>query len=235
MMSSDSGAVEKDKASAEQLLEYIKKQKLKIKRLQTENDALTKSLSSVQLIDKDKSGPNAAESEPEPGMTSSADPQHRQKSSKAAAANMLNLARYLDLFHKTETPHTLRSSFMHWKLLDSLGRLTSLSKELETAKTANTAMEQRITKLKALLARTHQANQRNLEEFDNLKKAQKNAEGELKSAEMKTNAELNSLKEVVRATSITSAFQYDIDILIQNAGILFFDVSSLFVKDLSDS
>ena len=79
-------------------------------------------------------------------------------------------------------------------------------------------MEQRIVKLKALLARTHQANQRNLEEFDNMKKAKLSKEDELKLNEMKANAELNSLREAVRANSITSAFQYDIDILIQNAG-----------------
>ena len=93
-----------------------------------------------------------------------------------------------------------------------------MASELAQAQAANVAMEQRIAKLKTLLARTHQANQRHLEEFDNLKRSQKEVEGELKNAELKSTAELNSLKEVVRATSIKSAFEYDIDILIQNAG-----------------
>lgn len=78
---------------------------------------------------------------------------------------------------------------------------------------------------------TYQANQRNIDEYNNLRTAQKLTEGELKLTEMKNNAELNSLREVVRATTITSAFQYDIDILIQNAGIerkalIFFYISS---------
>lgn len=198
----ESGAAEKEKASAEQLLEYIKKQKLKIKRLQTENEALVK----VKVAEEDGSndGGNVE--------------RLCQQKNKAAVANMLNLARYLSQLCKSATPNSIQSAFSHWKVLNSLSRLEAVSKEMETAKAASTAMEQRIAKLKALLARTHQANQRNLEEFDNLKKAQKNAEGELKNAEIKTNAELNSLKEVVRASSITSAFQYDIDILIQNAG-----------------
>ena len=93
-----------------------------------------------------------------------------------------------------------------------------MTKELAQCRAANATMEQRITKLKALLARTHQANQRNLEEFDILRKAKETAESDLKAMELKTKAELDSLREVVRSSSITSAFQYDIDILIQNAG-----------------
>ena len=100
-------------------------------------------------------------------------------------------------------------------------RLTKLTNDLKESTNNNAQMEQRIVKLKALLARTHQANQRNLEEFDNMKKAKLSKDDELKLHEMKANAELNSLREAVRANSITSAFQYDIDILIQNAGYCF--------------
>ena len=83
---------------------------------------------------------------------------------------------------------------------------------------ANIIIKQnRISKLKTLLARTHQANQRNLEEFGNLKRAQREAEDELRQSEEKNNAELTTLREAVRAQSITSAFQYDVDILIQRA------------------
>ena len=113
------------------------------------------------------------------------------------------------------------TAFKSWRKTytggDSQREKEKMAKELEASIQANAAMEQRIAKLKALLARTHQANQRNLEEFDNLKKTQKEAEGEMRSIDMKKDAELKSLKEVVRASSITNAFQYDIDILIQNA------------------
>ena len=84
-------------------------------------------------------------------------------------------------------------------------------------------MYSRIAKLKALLARTHQANQRNLEEYGNLKRAQQEAEVELRQSEMKNNAELHSLREAIRASSIATAFQYDVDLLIQQAGKRIFD------------
>ena len=111
-----------------------------------------------------------------------------------------------------------RKAFDNWKNYTLTARLTKLTNDLKESTKNNGQMEQRIVKLKALLARTHQANQRNLEEFDNMKKAKLSKEDELKLNEMKANAELNSLREAVRANSITSAFQYDIDILIQNAG-----------------
>ena len=137
-------------------------------------------------------------------------------SNRAAVAYLLNTL-LRDIVKPSSM--TVRTMFGQWKerFCGGDSERTKIVKDLEVSRQANAAMEQRITKLKALLARTHQANQRNLEEFDNLKKTQKEAEGEMKNMDLKKDAELESLKEVVRASSITNAFQYDIDILIQNA------------------
>jgi len=205
--------VKNDKAKNEQLMEYIKKQKLKIKRLETENESLKAATVAAP----------AATVGGGPWANIASEPRSRQQLAKCA------MKFFLGSVGKTRSGQTAgdrRSAFEHWKYCTLLRRSEALAKDLAQSQAATASMEQRIAKLKALLARTHQANQRNLEEFDNLRKAQKEAEGELKATEMKANAELTSLREVVRATSITTAFQYDIDILIQNAGT--FTMTPLF-------
>jgi peptide deformylase len=68
--------------------------------------------------------------------------------------------------------------------------------------------------LKALLARTHQANQRNLEDTAASKKATQDVSIELNS--LKQKEELTML-ESLRVQSIDSAFQYDVELSIQRA------------------
>jgi uncharacterized protein YlxW (UPF0749 family) len=212
------------KASAEQLMDYVKRQKLKIKKLTAENESLKSAAATASTA-------TAMGREVGPGLETELESASNSRTHSAnqvvsperflrcAVSRLLTL---LTKLHSTTasspTPISVVSSFAHWHRCVEKSRAENAEKELAQCRSANVSMEQRIAKLKALLARTHQANQRNLEEFDLLRKAKEAAENDVKAMEVKTKAELNSLREVVRSSSITSAFQYDIDILIQNAG-----------------
>ena len=100
---------------------------------------------------------------------------------------------------------------------------------LAAAISENKRLEQRIQKLKGLLARTHQARQRTLE--DNTLSQQRARE--LLSSKARDETERNSLLQAIRAkeeeTERERAFHYDMEILIQRAAS---EISSVPVTPL---
>ena len=69
-----------------------------------------------------------------------------------------------------------------------------------------------LAKLKALLARTHSSQpEENIEDSKLLKKEQQMSKEELTQLKAREESELKDLQEVQRATSLESAFQYDTD------------------------
>lgn len=119
--------------------------------------------------------------------------------------------------------HNIRSAFNCWRDFWKEDFRRKNVKSIKQSENTIHVLEQRVSKLKALLARTHQHSQKNFEEFSNLKRAQQEAADELRSSEIKSNEELKTLREVVRENSVLNAFQYDVDILIQKAGIVRFN------------
>ena len=75
----------------------------------------------------------------------------------------------------------------------------------------------RVVKLKGLLSRTYQANQKSLEDSNTMKRAQMETAQELRNHKVREENERKSLEEDLRRQAIESAFQYDMEMIIQRA------------------
>ena len=67
------------------------------------------------------------------------------------------------------------------------------------------------------MSRTYQANQKNLEDSNSLKRVQKETANELKMQRQRDEMERRGLEEDLRRQAIESAFQYDMEMAIQRA------------------
>lgn len=160
--------------SNEQLMDYIKKQKAKIKTLEN------KLIKYEGVTGQDKA--NSIEANKESSSTylfwefiSKQSPFH-QKLAKCALTSMITTFETSQLGQQYLP--TVKSLFAKWKENVMLMKLGSI-----------TALEQKNAKLKALLARTHSINQKNIEDSNMLKQRQQEALNELKNMKERDGSE----------------------------------------------
>jgi hypothetical protein len=159
--------------TSEQLLAFIKKQKAKIKSLEAENERLLKTTSACEAPQT-----RFAETPALVHLSASnfwitirdkeASPFHHQLA-------RLSLLRFLSVLSRRASVSLNehgRFAFLKWKLLTAERRVFSQEAALSEARQNLTQAEQRIAKLKALLARTHQSRQRSQEDTQQYRKAQ---------------------------------------------------------------
>ena len=221
-----------------QLLDYIKKQKVKIKKLEREKEVLAKQLSDSHDAVAAANAANAA------AATAAATAAAAAAAAQLAAAptptpataddrallwgvldvhqsprqRQLAVAALRPLFARFDSvPSKQRSVFDRWHVRTLAARADASTKEAAEAKAASAALEQKTAKLKALLARTHQANKRIEEDSSSFKRAQRDAVLQLKAMREREDGERAQLLETVRVRTIESAFQQDMELAIQRA------------------
>lgn len=212
-----------DKAGAalsnDQLLDYIKKQKAKIKRLEKEKEThLKENAERGQRVDatlgaRDNS-PSSSDSSLFWELIERETP-FRQKLAKSALNFLVGTISKSSMGKKCVA--SKRTLFDRWKHETLLSKMSSISADLVDSTKSYTALEQKTAKLKALLARTHQSNQRFQEDTTSFKKIQRDAALQLKSLKERDESERLELLETVRARTIETAFQYDMELAIQRA------------------
>jgi hypothetical protein len=208
--------------SSEQLLDYIKKQKARIKRLEKENEVLRKD-KEARVVQSHALAP----AEKQPGFDPllfwelvGRETPFIQNIARSALNSMVFSLCVNGCMNRKTILHSgdaKRKLFQLWKVQTLQMRSLSAEKVVDELKSNLTASEQRISKLKALLARTHQANQRNLEDTAASKKATQDVSIELNSLKQKEELERVTMLESLRVQSIDSAFQYDVELSIQRA------------------
>lgn len=206
--------------SNDQLLDYIKKQKSKIKRLEKEKETLHKENveHERQIGSQSQSGGNSALSSDNSslfwGLIDKESP-FKQKLAKSALNFLIGTISKSSLGRKCVI--SKRTLFDRWKEHILLSKMSTLSIELQDSNKSFVALEQKTAKLKALLARTHQSNQRFQEDTTSFKKIQKDAALQLKTLKERDESERMALLETVRVRTIETAFQYDMELAIQRA------------------
>ena len=204
--------------SNEQLLDYVKKQKARIKRLEKEKETLTK-LNSEQG--------RQIEAGAQPISSSFSDDTSlfwgliereslfKQKLATTALNHLVSTVSNSSLGRRCLPSR--RSLFDRWRDHIIQSKIMTLSGALLDSNKSFAALEQKSAKLKALLARTHQSNQRFQEDSTSFKKIQKDAALQLKTLKERDESERSALLETVRARNIETAFQYDMELAIQRA------------------
>ena len=194
----------------EQLLEFIKKLKAKMKRMEKEHDQY--------ILAAAQQSREAVERRVSPGEVVSQSPhspapaclfwemiQHEtlqvQRLAKLALRRLLNKS-----FSEEVNSEKVGAAFGRWKA-------NILHAKLDEAVRNVTTLEQRCAKLKGLLSRTHQASKQQAEDTNAFKRAQRET-----SQELRTHAqEKLALIEEVRARDIEFAFHQDLELFIQKA------------------
>lgn len=206
--------------SNDQLLDYIKKQKSRIKRLEKEKEALQKENIEHERQNESKTGSRVnLESSTDNssifwGLIDKESP-FKQKLAKSALNFLIGTISKSSLGRKCVI--SKRTLFDRWKEHMVLSKMLILSNELHDSNKSYVALEQKTAKLKALLARTHQSNQRFQEDTTSFKKIQKDAALQLKTLKERDESERMALLETVRVRTIETAFQYDMELAIQRA------------------
>jgi hypothetical protein len=214
---------ENDKSSSvltnDQLLDYIKKQKARIKRL--EKDALQKESAEKEKEKEQINGTpkvgNDLQSDNSSlfwGLIDRESP-FKKKLAKSALNFLIGTISKSGLGRKCVP--SKRSLFDRWKEKAAQCKITAISNELTDLNKSFATLEQKSVKLKALLARSHQSNQRFQEDTTSFKKTQVDAALQLKSLKERDESERMDLLETVRMRTIETAFQYDMELAIQRA------------------
>lgn len=214
MSTSSSISTSTTKHSVESLMEYIKKQKVKIKKLEIELEqqkALNSKTSDSISLSESKLNISNQDNITKLDTNSNLKAESKSKSISSKKVYIKRLATILEIMsQKNDGKITgLKSAFGKW-IKFTVGILRSKSK-------LSIELEQKVSKLKILLARTHQAHQKNIEDSNALKKEQLETSEQLRMIKSKEDSELSLLKEMMRASSIESAFQYDMDKKIEEA------------------
>jgi len=199
-------------------LEYIKKQKLKIRKLekaQEENSAATNGAQKEQI----SATATTVSSFSSDGtvfwdLLGRSSP-FQINLAKAALTSLVNVLKNSTLGQQ-KLP-TKANLFRRWKMSHMEERLKSSQCAHEESLKTISSLEQRNAKLKLLLSKTHQANQRNMENTQTMKKAQRDALLELKSMKQRDESERTRLIETLRLQNIESAFHSDLELSIQKA------------------
>lgn len=123
--------------------------------------------------------------------------------------------------------------FKTWKRVIDVEKICDLNTKISSLEKNSASLESKNAKLKALLARTHQANQRNMEDTNNFRKAQQATQKELDLVKQKEDQERIALIEQVRLRNLEAEFNYSVDVAIQLAAERMMKHSPL--NDISDS
>lgn len=135
--------------SKEQLLTYIKKQKIKIKQLEADNENLTKSATTTEKV---------IGKPPEPSLFWATI--HNEKNPFYKKLSVAALGRFVDTVEHVSSPQLdKRAAFLTWKVNFLQTKLKKSEQSLTDSKAQLQQSEQRVLKLKTLLARTHQSKQ----------------------------------------------------------------------------
>ena len=199
----------------DQLLDYIKKQKSRIKRL--EKDALQRESSEKGQMNGISKHGNDSQSDNSSlfwGLIDRESP-FKQRLAKSALNFLMGTISKSGLGRKCVA--SKRSLFDRWKEKTVNCKITAISNELTDLNKSFVTLEQKSSKLKALLARSHQSNQRFQEDTTSFKKTQVDAALQLKSLKERDESERMDLLETVRMRTIETAFQYDMELAIQRA------------------
>ena len=204
--------------SNDQLLDYIKKQKARIKRLEKEKENLTKvNAEQERQIEAGVQPINSSSSDNSSLFWGLIDRESSFKQKLATSA----LSFLVSTIGKTSLGRryipSRRSLFDRWKEVTIQSKIITISGALSDSHKSFAALEQKSLKLKALLARTHQSNQRFQEDTTSFQKIQKDAALQLKTLKERDESERLALLETVRAQTIETAFQYDMELAIQRA------------------
>ena len=155
--------------SQEQLLGYIKKQKARIKQLETENESLLNQNKNLEIENNQFKNSAKSIGGVESSTNITIEPQSESKIpaatpsttkgtvNKALLNSCINMV--LDKSHLAQSQYKLQSSFFKWKASYLLHSLEVSQKNLEVSKEATAQSEVKINKLKTLLARTHHSKQ----------------------------------------------------------------------------
>lgn len=191
----------------EQLVEFIKRQKLKIKKLEEENIKLETKLTAALATTPATVNVSAISSPQEPILfweLISRDSKFHQNLAKAAVTSLMMP------FLRRISP---KSCFMTWKSFNHNYKFIECEQKLEESVKNCSELEKRCLKLKGLLSRTHQANKQQAEDTNAIKRTQWEKTQELRNQAQ----EKLALIEEVRARDIESAFHQDLEIYIQKA------------------
>jgi hypothetical protein len=200
--SAAAGANKGDGATREQLLDFIRRQKLKLKKLENENSALETKLATSLTVNSSQQNVGGGVDDGLFWELIARQPEFQQRIAKAALRSMLG-----PFLHRT----SVKSCFSDWKTATREAKMAELEAKLEESTKNAIELEKRCLKLKGLLSRTHQANKQQAEDTNAFKRAQREA-----TQELRTHAqEKLALLEEVRARDIESAFQQDLEIYIQ--------------------
>jgi hypothetical protein len=191
--------------TVEQLLDYVKKQNAKVKKLKLENDEIQSQLGA------------ATASAPHPtGDGFWRDIHCRPEWQRQLARGVL--AHLLHSFQRPKNLLTqLRRAFLHWHRLTAELHTSALTKQLTEASETQTQLEQRVSKLKTLLARMHQSNQKNVEDTVLARKNQLEIALEYQQRMTQEEAERQALEEQLRCLAFESALHSDMEFMIEKA------------------
>jgi hypothetical protein len=143
------GETQRGGASREQLLDFIKRQKLKIKKLENDNKALEFKLT------VSSSGAPTMQSEGLFWGLIGRQPDFQQRIARAALRSMIGPFR---------RRNSVKIYFSTWKTALRKSKLVELEAKLEESTKNSIELEKRCLKLKGLLSRTHQANKQQVED-----------------------------------------------------------------------
>jgi hypothetical protein len=196
--------------STEQLLDYIKKQKVRIKRLEKDKEGIEQALSAAtsgrlnsesatridqtlfwDLISREQPfSQNLARSAIN-SLVSAISRSGLAKNSIPSKRSLFDL--WKDSYLRCKASQGLKTAIIIFNRLLACSNTLNLNllaeRHAEDVTKAMAASEQKASKLKALLARTHQANQRYQEDTTTFKKAQKEAVMQLKTLKEKDETE----------------------------------------------
>jgi hypothetical protein len=191
--------------TVEQLLDYVKKQNAKVKKLKLENDEIRSQLSTV------------AATEPQP----SGDGFWREIHNRPEWQRQLARGVLAHLLYSFQIPKNLltqlRRAFLHWHRLSTELHTSVLKKQLTEASETQTQLEQRVSKLKTLLSRMHQSNQKNVEDTVLARKNQLEIALEYQQRMTQEEAEKQALEEQLRCLAFESALHSDMEFMIEKA------------------
>ena len=204
--------------SNEQLLDYVKKQKARIKRLEKEKETLTKLNSEQRRQIEAGAQPISSSLSDDSSLfwgLIDRESSFKQKLATTALNHLVSTISNSSLGSRSFPSR--RSLFDRWRDHTIQSKIMTISGALLDSNKSFAALEQKSAKLKALLARTHQSNQRFQEDTTSFKKLQQDAALQLKTLKERDESERSALLETVRTRNIETAFQYDMELAIQRA------------------
>jgi hypothetical protein len=190
--------------TVEQLLDYVKKQNAKVKKLKLENDEIRSQLESA--------APQAHTTGDGFWREIGSRPEWQQRLAHGAVSYLLQ-----SLQKPNESFNQLRRAFLHWHRLVAELDSIQVKKKLSEAFESQSQLEQRVSKLKTLLARMHQSNQKNVEDTVLARKNQLEIALEYQQRMTLEEAEKQALEEQLRCLAFESALHSDMELVIEKA------------------